>query len=121
MEPNAATTRTMRELESIGMRIVLDDFGTGYSSLSWLKQHPFDGIKIDRSFVKGLPGDVADRAIVAAVVGIAGAFGCPVTAEGVETQAQLDAVRALNCERVQGFLLARPASADDLAVLLRSS
>jgi diguanylate cyclase (GGDEF)-like protein len=120
MQPNAATNRTMRELERLGIRIVLDDFGTGYSSLSWLKHHPFHGIKIDRSFVKGLPGDVADRAVVAAVVGIAGALGCPVTAEGVETQAQLDAVRALNCARGQGFLLARPTSADDLALLLRS-
>jgi EAL domain-containing protein (putative c-di-GMP-specific phosphodiesterase class I) len=120
MQPNAATNRTMRELERLGIRIVLDDFGTGYSSLSWLKHHPFHAIKIDRSFVKGLPGDVADRAVVAAVVGIAAALGCPVTAEGVETEAQLDAVRTLDCERGQGFLLARPVLADALAVLLRS-
>jgi diguanylate cyclase (GGDEF)-like protein len=119
MAPNTATSRTMRELESLGMQIVLDDFGTGYSSLSWLKHHPFHGIKIDRSFIKGLPGDVADRAIVAGIVGIAGALACTVTAEGVETEDQLDAVRALNCERVQGFLLARPAPADKLAALLR--
>ena len=120
MQPSAATDRTVRELERLGVRIVLDDFGTGYSSLSWLKHHPFHGIKIDRSFVKGLPSDVADRAVVAAVVGIAGALGCPVTAEGVETQAQLDAVRALDCQRGQGFLLGRPALPDDLAMLLRS-
>jgi EAL domain-containing protein (putative c-di-GMP-specific phosphodiesterase class I) len=64
---------------------------------------------------------VADRAVVAAVAGIAAALGCPVTAEGVETQAQLDAVRGLDCERGQGFLLGRPVLADDLAVLLRST
>jgi len=121
MQPNAATNRTMRELDWLGMRIVLDDFGTGYSSLSSLKHHPLHGIKIDRSFVNGLPGDVADRAVVTAVVGIAGALGCPVTAEGVETQAQLEAILGLQCERAQGFLLARPVSADDLAVLLRSA
>jgi diguanylate cyclase (GGDEF)-like protein len=120
MQPNAATTASMRELESIGTRIVLDDFGTGYSSLSWLKHHAFHGIKVDGTFVSDLPGDGADRAIVAAVVGIAGALGCPVTAESVETKTQLDAVRALGCDRAQGFLLARPGSADDLAALLRS-
>ena len=103
-----------------GIRIVLDNFGTGYSSLSWLKQYRFHGIKIDRSFVKGLPGDAADRAVVAAVVGIAAALGCPVTAEGIETPAHLEAVRTLACGRGQGFLLARPGMADDLAALLRS-
>ena len=119
MQPNAVTTRALHELGSLGVRIVLDDFGTGYSSLSWLKQHPLHGIKIDRSFVKCLPEDVGDRAIVAAVIGIAGALGCTVTAEGVETKTQLDALRALSCERVQGFLLARPVPADELATLLR--
>jgi diguanylate cyclase (GGDEF)-like protein len=120
MQPNAATNRTMRELEWLGMRVVLDDFGTGYSSLSSLKHHPLHGIKIDRSFISGLPGDVADRAVVTAVVGIAQALGCPVTAEGVETEAQLEAIRALGCERAQGFLLGRPVCADDLVALLRS-
>jgi diguanylate cyclase (GGDEF)-like protein len=116
--PNAATARTMGELESSGAQIVLDNFGIGYSSLSWLKDHPFHGIKLDRSFIAGLPGDVADRAIVAGIVGIGRALDCPVTAKGVETKAQLDAVRSLGCERAQGFLLARPVPADELAVLL---
>ncbi len=120
VRPDAATSRTMSELESLGMRIVLDDFGIGYSSLSWLKHHPVHGIKIDRTFIEGLPGDGADRAIVTAVVGIAAALGCPVTAKGIETTGELDAVRALACERAQGFLLARPGSADDLVALLRS-
>jgi diguanylate cyclase (GGDEF)-like protein len=119
MQPNAVTTRALRELESLGVRIVLDDFGTGYSSFSWLKQHSLHGIKIDRSFVSGLPEDLGDRAIVTAVIGIAGALGCTVTAEGVETPAQLDALQALGCERAQGFLLARPAPADELATLVR--
>jgi diguanylate cyclase (GGDEF)-like protein len=118
MRPDAVSARALHELRSLGVRIVLDDFGTGYSSLSWLKQHPLDGIKIDRSFVEGLPDDLGGRAIVAAVIGIAGALDCTVTAEGVETTRQLDALRALGCERVQGFLLARPAPADRLAALL---
>jgi diguanylate cyclase (GGDEF)-like protein len=118
MHPTPVTTRALRELGSLGVRIVLDDFGTGYSSLSWLKQHSLSAIKIDRSFVRGLPGDVEGQAIIAAVIGIAGALGCTVTAEGVETETQLDALRALSCERVQGFLLARPVPAAALATLL---
>jgi EAL domain-containing protein (putative c-di-GMP-specific phosphodiesterase class I) len=119
VKPDAVTARTLRELESLGVRIVLDDFGTGYSSLTWLKQYPLHGIKIDRSFVNGLPADVGDRAIVAGVIGIAGALGCTVTAEGVETKTQLDALRALNCDRAQGFLLARPLPADEVTARLR--
>jgi diguanylate cyclase (GGDEF)-like protein len=119
IHPDAVTTRALAELGSLGVRIVLDDFGSGHSSLSWLKQHSLSAIKIDRRFVKGLPDDVEGRAIVAAVIGIAGALDCTVTAEGVETEAQLSALRALGCERVQGFLLARPMSADKLAALLR--
>jgi diguanylate cyclase (GGDEF)-like protein len=119
VKPDAVTARTLRDLESFGIRIELDDFGTGYSSLSWLKQHPLHGIKIDRSFIGGLPEDAQDRAIVAAVIGITGGLACTVTAEGVETEAQLAALRALGCERVQGFLLARPMDADELAALLQ--
>jgi EAL domain-containing protein (putative c-di-GMP-specific phosphodiesterase class I) len=118
MRPDAVTARTLRELESFGVQIALDDFGTGYSSLTWLKQHPIHGIKIDRSFVTGLPNDVVNHAIVAAVIGMSRALGCIVTAEGVETETQLDALRALDCERVQGFPLARPVPIDELATLL---
>jgi diguanylate cyclase (GGDEF)-like protein len=119
MRPDAVSARTLRELEWLGARIVLDDFGTGYSSLAWLRQHPIHGIKIDRGFVNGLPDDVVNRAIVAAIIGMGKALGCTVTAEGVETETQLDALRTLNCERVQGFLFARPISVDELATLLR--
>jgi diguanylate cyclase (GGDEF)-like protein len=118
LRPDVITVRTLGQLESFGVRTVLDDFGTGYSSLAWLKHHPLDGIKIDGSFVSGLPADLGDVAIVAAVIGIAAALGCTVTAEGVETEEQLEALRALGCERVQGFLLARPMDADQLVALL---
>jgi diguanylate cyclase (GGDEF)-like protein len=118
MRPNTLTAQNLLELDSLEVRIVLDDFGTGYSSLSWLKQHPFGAIKIDRSFIGGLPEDKGDRAIVAGVIGMAKALDCTVTAEGVETEAQLQALGQLGCERVQGFLLARPIPADELTALL---
>jgi diguanylate cyclase (GGDEF)-like protein len=112
--------RTLRELESHGIRIVLDDFGTGVSSLSWLKEHPVGALKIDRGFISGLADDVRDQAIVSSLIAMSRALGCTVTAEGVETEDQLDALRALDCERVQGFLLARPVPAAALEGLLVS-
>jgi diguanylate cyclase (GGDEF)-like protein len=120
MQPNAIATRNLRALDALGVRIVLDDFGTGYSSLSWLKRHPFSAINIDRSFIT----DVAenshhDHAIVDAVIGMAKALKCTVTAEGVETDEQLAALLDLGCERAQGFLLARPVSATEVAALIR--
>jgi diguanylate cyclase (GGDEF)-like protein len=118
MRPDAATTKNLRELNSQGVRLVLDDFGTGYSSLSWLKQHRFDAIKIDRSFIHGLPDDPGDRAIVAGVIGMARALGCSVTAEGVETEGQLSTLEALGCDRVQGFLVLEPVPEDELQRLL---
>ena len=112
--------RTLRELESHGIRIVLDDFGTGVSSLSWLKELPVGALKIDRGFIGGLADDVRDQAIVSSLIGLSRALGCTVTAEGVETEEQLDALRALDCERVQGFLLARPLPSAALETLLVS-
>jgi EAL domain-containing protein (putative c-di-GMP-specific phosphodiesterase class I) len=116
--PHATSARTLRELESLGVGIVLDDFGAGHSSLSRLKDHPHHGIKIDAGLVSGLPGDVGARAMAAAVIGMAKALGCIVTAQGVETTRQLDALRALGCERAQGPLLAAAVPADELAALL---
>jgi diguanylate cyclase (GGDEF)-like protein len=115
---DTVAAHTLRELESQGIRIALDDFGTGNSSLAWLKEHPLDAIKIDRSFVAGLAGDSRDQAIVASLISLARALGCAVTAEGVETEDQLVALRLLDCERVQGFLLAHPLGADELAEVL---
>jgi len=108
LSADAATDRTLHDLKALGVRIVLDDFGTGYSSLSWLKRHPLDAIKVDRSFVSGLPEERAASAIVKAVIGMARAFGRTVTAEGVETESQLQALRDLGCDHAQGFLLGRP-------------
>jgi EAL domain-containing protein (putative c-di-GMP-specific phosphodiesterase class I) len=114
MRPDTTTKRNLQELAALGARIVLDDFGTGYSSLSWLKEHPFSEIKVDRSFISGLPADEGDLAIVGGVVAMARAFGSLVTAEGVETIEQLGAVQSLGCDRAQGFLFARPLALEDL-------
>jgi diguanylate cyclase (GGDEF)-like protein len=105
------TLRTLHELHKIGVRISMDDFGTGYSSLSYLRSFPFDKIKIDQSFVQDLSAKEDSRAIVKAVIGLGRSLGMSTTAEGVETEAQLDLVRQQGCTEVQGFLLSPPLPA----------
>ena len=100
------------------MRFVLDDFGTGYSSLAYLTKLPIDGLKVDRSFVDTLGADERSTAITTAIVRMAQALSIEVVAEGVETEAQLDALRALGCELAQGFHLHRPLPADAVTELL---
>ncbi len=115
-----ATAHTIAALRALGARLVLDDFGTGFSSLSMLKERPIDGIKIDRSFVAGLPADASSGAIVAAVVGMAHALGRTVVAEGIETSEQLAFLQALGCDQAQGYLLGRPMPFAQLANELRA-
>jgi diguanylate cyclase (GGDEF)-like protein len=102
----------LHQLRAIGVRIALDDFGTGYSSLSYLQRFPFDKIKIDRSFIGDIAKPEGSWPIVQAVVNIATARKMTTTAEGVETQQQLDALRSLGCTQMQGYLFsaARPAA-----------
>ncbi len=118
---SAATAHTISALRALGIRIVLDDFGTGYSSLSYLRRLSIDVLKIDRSFVVGLDQGLEDHVIVEAIVTMAHALGLDVMAEGVETPAQLDALRELGSGYVQGYLLARPMPADGVEQLLRAS
>jgi predicted signal transduction protein with EAL and GGDEF domain len=113
-----AGVAVMRELKELGVTLSIDDFGTGYSSLSYLKTFPVDELKIDRSFVCDLPGERADKAIVGAVVALGHSLGMSVTAEGVETQEQLDSLRGLRCDTFQGFLYSRPVPADAFEALL---
>ena len=103
------------------LRVFIDDFGTAYASMSYLVNFPVDGLKIDRQFVQDLdsaggPG----RALVASMVGLARELGIWAVAEGVETEAQAEALRRLGCAYAQGFLFSRPIPADDVVPLLRA-
>ncbi|MGR6431639.1 putative bifunctional diguanylate cyclase/phosphodiesterase [Rhizobium sp. PAMB 3174] len=110
---------TMEELDALGVRIAIDDFGTGYSSLSALKRFPVSRLKIDQSFVAGLPGDESDAAICSAVISMAQKLNLKVIAEGVETIAQSAFLRSAGCDQIQGYLISRPVSPDDIADLHR--
>jgi diguanylate cyclase (GGDEF)-like protein/PAS domain S-box-containing protein len=118
LQDEEAASRVLRDLKAIGVSLVLDDFGTGYHSISNLKRLTIDGLKLDRSFVGGLGDDDEDGAIVSAVLSMANALEVGVTAEGVETPEQLSRLRSHGCEFAQGFLLARPASADEVGAWL---
>ena len=111
---------TLIELQAIGVRVAVDDFGTGYSSLSQLRELPVDILKIDQSFVSGVPADTQDLAVVTAVINMARALGKILVAEGVETEEQRLALLALGCQLAQGYLWARPGSADALLALIAS-
>ena len=121
MENVERATATMNELTALGTEIALDDFGTGYSSLAYIKHFPISKIKIDKSFVSGLPGDSDDVAIVKSVVAMSHQLGIAVAAEGVETEDQRDFLRADDCDELQGYLLGRPAPADATARLFETS
>ncbi len=113
---HAATA--LKHLADIGVRIILDDFGTGYSSLSVLKRFPVDMIKIDHTLVRPIAGDVESREIVRAIISMGHSLRRRVVAEGVETEAQLQALRNLECDEIQGYLISPPVPADRIDSLL---
>ena len=108
----------LQQLRDLGVKIAMDDFGTGYSSLSYLRNFRFDKIKIDRSFVQDLSSDKESQAIVRAISGLGTSFGIATTAEGVETQAQLDCVGLEGCTEVQGRFFSMPVPAGNIPGLL---
>ncbi len=112
VEENAAV---LRKLGKLGVRIAVDDFGTGYSSLAYLKQLPIDSLKIDRTFVRDIETDPEDAAIIKAIIAMAHGLKLKVTAEGVESRGQLEALRKLGCDEYQGYLLSKPVAANDFA------
>jgi diguanylate cyclase (GGDEF)-like protein/PAS domain S-box-containing protein len=118
MEEAHAPVTVLAQLRDYGLRLMLDDFGTGYSSLGYLKRFPLDVVKVDRSFIAGLGRDEEDSAIVAAVISMAHTLGLTVVAEGVERREQVEQLRRLGCDRVQGRLLARPLPAAELEALM---
>ena len=103
MKDVTASTDILRQLCDLGVRLAIDDFGTGYSSLARLKLFPIAQLKIDRSFVEGLPDNEDDLAIVTAVITMGHSLGFSVLAEGIEPEAQLDALKSLGCDLGQGF------------------
>jgi diguanylate cyclase (GGDEF)-like protein/PAS domain S-box-containing protein len=108
----------LEELNRLGVRVAIDDFGTGFSSLGQLRHFPVDMIKVDRSFVQGVEHDSKDAAITANLVSLAHALGVPAIAEGIESDGQLQSVRAVGCDLAQGYLFARPAPADEVTRIL---
>src|ERR1700761_5620945 len=117
MQNTFATLAMLHELRKLGVQIAMDDFGTGYSSLSYLRSFPFDKIKIDRSFIQDLSNGAEPRAIVHAVAGLAKCLNMISTAEGVETQQQLDTLQAVGCTEMQGYLFSRAKPADEIMQL----
>lgn len=102
------TIDILHQIRSLGVGLSVDDFGTGHSSLGLLKDLPVQSLKIDRSFLRGVPEEEASAAIVDAIIAMANSLGLKIIAEGVETQKQLDFLRARNCDMVQGYLMGRP-------------
>ncbi|MGH6922255.1 MAG: putative bifunctional diguanylate cyclase/phosphodiesterase, partial [Propylenella sp.] len=115
LKDNEATLKTLHMLRKLGVKIAMDDFGTGYSSLSYLRSFPFDKIKIDGSFVRGVSSSAEARAIIKAVATLGGSLGVEMTAEGVETEEQLNAVRAEGYTEIQGYFYSQPIPASEVA------
>ena len=118
MQDIPRTIAVLTELKSLGVKFAVDDFGTGFSSLSYLKRFPLDKLKIDQSFVRGLPADENDAAITRAVIALGQSLKLKVTAEGVETRAQLELLREQGCDEYQGNLFSKPLPEREFARLL---
>jgi diguanylate cyclase (GGDEF)-like protein len=110
---------TLRQLRDLGVRVSMDDFGTGFSSLSYLRNFPFDKIKIDQSFVRSLLEDSRSQTIVGAIAGLGVSFGMTTTAEGVETEDQMQCLIGKGCTEVQGYLYSRPVPAHEVLAMIR--
>lgn len=118
LEDAAGALEIMRTLKRLGVRIAMDDFGTGYSSLSYLRTFPFDGLKIDRSFLNRLADSEDDKSIIQAIVGLGHALSLTVTAEGIESAEHLNLLKAVSCDEGQGYFLSRPLDTDSFNALV---
>ena len=121
MEQADLAVEVLNKLKKMGVKVSVDDFGTGYSSLSYLKRLPIDAVKIDQSFVRDITTNPDDAAIAGAVVAMAHSLGLDVIAEGVETLEQLEFLRQLNCDEIQGYFIGRPVAAGEFAEVLRQA
>ena len=118
IEEGPVTLEQLGRLRALGIRLAIDDFGTGYSSLGYLEQLPVDILKIDRAFIIDLPTSPKRATLLRAIVGMANALRLTTIAEGIETDEQLHAVRAIGCDQVQGFLLSMPVEPHEAAVMV---
>ncbi len=110
--------KVLNELKSHGFHLTMDDFGTGYSSLAYLKRFPFDSVKIDQSFVRGIPQSKDDEAIVEAIIAMAHSLQLKVVAEGVESKEQYEFLRSRGCDQIQGFFFSKPIPSSDIVLML---
>jgi diguanylate cyclase (GGDEF)-like protein len=120
MQDDDATIAAFEQLRQMGVGLALDDFGTGYSSLSYLRRFALTRVKIDRSFVKGIPDDPYDGALTAAIIGMAHSIGLKVVAEGVETPEQAGFLTERHCDELQGFLFSRAVAAEEFSHLIEA-
>jgi len=118
MQDVEQTVNILHRLKNMGVQVTIDDFGTGYSSLSYLKQFPVQALKIDRSFITGIPEDHEDRAITAAIIAMAHILNIQVIAEGIEREEQRQFLTSKGCDKIQGFLFSPPLSVDEFRSLL---
>ena len=114
-----STKAALQYLKETGVRIAVDDFGTGYSSLYHLKNYPLDALKIDRSFIKDIPGNADSEAIVSAIIAMAHSLKLEVIAVGVETEKQLEFLEERSCDMIQGYLFSPPLPAYDIIPLIQ--
>jgi EAL domain-containing protein (putative c-di-GMP-specific phosphodiesterase class I) len=121
MDSGEKARTTLKALKDLGITLSIDDFGTGYSSLAYLKQLPIDKLKIDKSFVDGIPDDRNDAAITATIISMAKNLNLSVLAEGVETEAQRHFLSEPGCDAYQGYLFSRPLPAADIAAMCLNS
>ena len=118
LQDDEMTVTMLHRLRALGVRVAMDDFGTGYSSLSYLRSFPFDKIKIDRSFIKDIERNRGSAAIIKAIAGLGASLGIDTTAEGIETEEQLEIVRRAGCTEMQGYLVSPPRPASEVPGLI---
>lgn len=121
MDNAQANIDMLHDIKALGVWLSMDDFGTGYSSLAYLKRFPLDELKVDQQFVRDLPGDPGNRAIVGAVIAMAHGLGLTVTAEGVETPGQVEFLKTHGCDQFQGYLFSRPLPLPEFSELVARS
>jgi EAL domain-containing protein (putative c-di-GMP-specific phosphodiesterase class I) len=120
MENPEGVIDLLGKMRSRGIYLSLDDFGTGHSSLAYLKRFPLDCVKIDRAFIKDMPDNADDVAIARTIVAMAKSLDLTTVAEGVETVEQLEMLKRMGCDQIQGFLLGRPLAAGDFLAFYRA-